>query len=197
MAVEIKQSFEVDAPIEKVWAFMTDPHRVASCMPGASLDEVVDERHFRGSIRVKVGAVMASYKGKVEMTEADEAVHSVEIQASGTETGGGTASGTMRSSLVAVDGGTRVQADATVELTGKIMQMGRGMIQGVSDQLFKQFVAAARSELETAPSAGAVPAARSAEPLRIVPVLLAALWAAITGLFRRLFGGGPAKEGGA
>jgi hypothetical protein len=71
------------------------------------------------------------------------------------------------------------------------------MIQGVSDQLFKQFVTAARSELETAPGAGAVPAARSAEPLRIIPVLLAALWAAITGLFRRLFGGGPAKEGGA
>lgn len=165
-------------------------------MPGASLDEVVNERNFRGSIRVKVGAVMASYKGKVEMTEVDEAARSVEIQAAGTETGGGTASATMKSSLAATDGGgTRVVADASVELTGKIMQMGRGMIQGVSDQLFKQFVVAARAQLEGAPAP--VAASRTDAPLRIVPVLLAALWSAVAGLFRRLFGGGPAKEGGA
>ena len=195
MAIDIKQSFDVDAPIDEVWAFVTDPQRVVSCMPGASLDEAIDERHFRGSIRVKVGAITATYKGKVEMTEVDERGHAVEIRAAGTETGGGTATGAVKSSLVAIDGGgTRVVADASVELTGKIMQMGRGMIQGVSDLLFQQFVTTVRAQLEGPAGKEAAVAAGGDEPLRVVPLLFAALWSAIAGFFRRLFGCGTAKE---
>lgn len=195
MGIEIKQSFDVDAPIDEVWAFVTDPRRVASCMPGASLDEIIDERNFHGSIRVRVGAITAAYKGKVEMTEVDESSHAVEIRAAGTETGGGTATASMKSSLAKLDGGgTRVVAEASVELTGKIMQMGRGMIQGVSDQLFEQFAGSARAQLEGGAAAEAAVTAGGGEALRVVPLLFAALWSAIAGLFRRLFGLGTAKE---
>ena len=195
MGIEINQSFDVDAPIDEVWAFVTDPRRVASCMPGASLDEIIDERNFRGSIRVKVGAITAAYKGKVEMTGVDESSHAVEIHAAGTETGGETAKASMKSSLARLDGGgTRVVAEASVELTGKIMQMGRGMIQGVSDQLFEQFAGSARAQLEGGAGAEAAVTVDGGKPLRVVPLLFAALWSAITGLLRRVFGRGAAKE---
>jgi carbon monoxide dehydrogenase subunit G len=150
VAIEIREKFQVNAPIDVVWRFVLDPHNVAACMPGAALEQVIDERTFVGTIKVKVGAVMAGYKGKVELTEVDEAAYVVRMKAEGNESGGGTAKGLMLSRLTTLaDGGTEVIAEASVDLTGKLMQVGRGMIQGVSKQLFQQFVTRARAQIET------------------------------------------------
>lgn len=198
MAIEIKETFEVAAPIDRVWRFVLDPANVAACMPGASLDEVVDATTFLGNIKIKVGAVMASYKGRVELTEIDEANHTVKMKAEGTESGGGTASGAMVSRLVTKPGGkTEIVAEASVDLTGRIMQVGRGMIQGVSKQLFQQFVKAARAQLEAEAAADAAgappppPPVKKEEAINAVSLVLTTLWQAIVNFFRRLFGGKP------
>ena len=200
MAILIKETFEVEAPIEVVWRFIMDPNRVAACMPGAKLDEVVNETTFNGTIKIKVGAIMASYKGQVEMTKVDEGSYVVEMSAEGRETSGGTARATMISRLRAIDGkSSEVVTEANVDLTGRIMQVGRGMIQGVSHQLFLKFVAAATKELAaeadgSAASSSAPATAQAAaapakdEALSVLPLLLKAIWAAIVGFFRRLFG---------
>jgi carbon monoxide dehydrogenase subunit G len=203
VAIEIKETFEVAAPIERVWQFVLDPQNVAACMPGASLDQVVDERTFLGNIKVKVGAVMASYKGRVELVEVDEASHTVKMKAEGTESGGGTARGSMMSKLVTLpDGRTEVVAEASVDLTGRIMQVGRGMIQGVSKQLFQQFVKSARAQLEAeaaAVAAGAPPPpppVKKDEAINAVSLLFTTLWQAIVDVFRRLFGRSKTMPGG-
>jgi carbon monoxide dehydrogenase subunit G len=203
MAILIKETFEVDAPIDVVWRFVMDPNKVAACMPGAKLEEVVDERTFNGSIKIKVGAITASYKGRVEMTTVDEANYTVEMFAEGREQSGGTAKGTMVSRLRDIDGkSSEIISEANVDLTGRIMQVGRGMIQGVSHQLFLKFVAAATKQLAadagesggTSEGTGAAPAAVAAsappkdEALSVLPLLFKALWSAIVNFFRRLFG---------
>lgn len=190
MAITIREEFQVNAPIDVVWRFVMDPERVAACMPGAALDEIIDDRTFQGNITVKVGAITTSYKGQVKLTKVDEQSYAVEMAAEGRETGGGTAKGTMASRLRSLaDGQTEVVAEATVDLAGKIMQVGRGMIQGVSHQLFLQFVACAKASLE-APEGPADQSAvkATAEPIRIVPLVLQTIWAAIVGLFGRLRG---------
>jgi len=188
MAIELQETFQVQAPIDAVWRFVMDAEQVAACMPGAALDEVVDERTFLGSIRVKLGAITTSYKGRVQFVEVDAAAHVVRMQAEGREAGGGTAKGLMSSRLESLpDGQTQVVAEATVEVTGRIAQMGRGMIQGVSHQLFQQFVACAKARLE-APAAEGEPAAvaEASQPIRIVPLVLRVIWSAIVRFFRRL-----------
>lgn len=166
MAIEIQERFQVAAPIERVWRFVMDPHQVVTCLPGATLLEVVDERTFVGQVKVKVGAVSASYKGKIQLTEVDDATYRVHMAAEGKETSGGTAKGTMRSHLTVLpDGRTEVVAEATVDLTGRLMQVGRGMIQGVAHQIFLQFVAATRERLEGEAAAAAASAAVQAAAL--------------------------------
>lgn len=189
MAIEIKETFQVQAPIDAVWRFMLDPRQVVTCMPGAELDEVVDERTFLGSVKVKLGAVTTSYKGKVTFTRVDAAGHAIAMRAEGRETGGGTAKGSVASRLRALpDGRTEVVTEASVDLTGRVMQVGRGMIQGVSQQLFAQFVASTRARLEAAAS-GAAPPLLPAEatPIRVVPLLFRTFWSALVRFFRRLF----------
>ena len=179
MAVEIRETFRVAAPIDAVWRFVMDPNKVAGCMPGAKLDEVVDERTFEGSIKVKVGAITTSYKGRVQLTDVDERAHKVQMSAEGRETSGGMAKGTMHSTLQSLsDGQTEVSIEASVDLTGRIMQVGRGMIQGVSQQLFQQFVACAKASLET-PESAAAAIERASKPVSVLPLVLSTIWSSI------------------
>jgi carbon monoxide dehydrogenase subunit G len=195
VAIELQERFAVAAPIDAVWRFVMDPKQVVTCMPGASLDEVVDDRAFLGSVQVKLGAVTTRYQGRVQFTEIDEPAHAVRMVAEGRETGGGTARAVVSSRLSALpDGRTEIVAEARVDLTGRIVQVGRGMIQGVSHQLFQQFAASTRQRLEQPP--GAEPPALPAEstPIRIVPLVFRTLWSAVVDFFRRLFGR-PHSEG--
>ena len=112
-------------------------------MPGAELEEVATEDTFLGNIKVKVGPITATYKGRVRFTQVDRENYAIQMTGEGREVGGGTARGTVSSRLQqAPDGRTEVAAEASAEITGRVMQFGRGMIQGVSEQLFEQFAAA-------------------------------------------------------
>ena len=187
MAIEIRETFVVEAPIDEVWRFVIDPQRVVGCMPGAELDEVVDDKTFLGTISVKVGAVTARYAGRVQFTRVDEVGHAVEMVAEGKETGGGTARATMSSSLRSLtDGRTEVTTEASIDITGRIMQVGRGMIQGVSHQLFRQFVACAKTRLETADAEAETAVDAKPEPIRAIPLVANVTWTAIVNAVRRL-----------
>jgi carbon monoxide dehydrogenase subunit G len=189
MSIQIDESFRIAVPIETVWQFLLDPRRVVACMPGAELERVVDDRTFEGAVKIKLGAITTRYRGRVQLTEVDEQAHRVCMLAEGRETGGGTAKGTVTSQLRALpDGHTEVIASAEVDLTGRVMQIGRGMIQGVSSQLFGQFVTQTRQALEApAPEAGEVAPARE-ESIPLLRVIFGVAWAPVARFFRRLFG---------
>ncbi len=186
MAINLKESFQVNAPIDTVWRFLLDPHQVAPCMPGAELDEVVADDTFLGNIKVKVGPIVARYKGRVQFTRVEPLLHEIEMTAAGQEASGGTAHGTISSRLQPIDGNrTEVVAEATAEITGRVAQFGRGMIQGVSQQLFREFAASVTQRLESPEAAAGAPA--ESKPIRIIPLVLGQIWSFVAGFFRRLF----------
>jgi carbon monoxide dehydrogenase subunit G len=201
MAITLNQTFQVNAPVEDVWKFLLDPYQVVTCMPGAALYDVEGDDTFLGNIKVKVGPITAMYKGRVRFTSVDHAAHAIEMAAEGIEQSGGSATATMSSRLEAgPDGGTTVHAVANAEVTGRVMQFGRGMIQGISDQMFKQFAASVQERLETA-QAAPVAAGETADadapvltpmqeqkPVNAIALVLRAIWSAFTGFFGRLFG---------
>jgi hypothetical protein len=188
MAIEIAERFSVHAPIDAVWRFLLDPRQVVSCMPGASLEEVVDDRTFLGSVQVKLGAITTSYKGRVQLTEVDEQGHAVHMLAEGRETGGGTAKATLSSRLSLLpDGDTEILTEAKIDLPGRIVQGGRGMRQSGPHQLFQKFAASTKERLEQTPVS--VPVASSEpEAIRLVPLVFRTLWSAIVGFVGRLLG---------
>jgi uncharacterized protein len=197
MAFKIEESFEVQAPVERVWEYLIDPARVAVCLPGAELLESRDDGSYLGEVKVKVGPVAMSYKGTVKFTERDEQRRVVRLVGEGREAGGGgSAKLTMLSRIVALENrGSQVTVQAEVDLVGKIVQFGRGMIEEVSRQLFRQFAACAKQQLEVADNPGAVEATESvtqspAEPKSVsaLPLALHALWTIIVRSIKSLFG---------
>ncbi len=211
MAFQIGEEFTVQAPVARVWEYLIDPAKVSQCIPGAALLESPEDGTFIGTVKVKVGPITVSYKGTVKFTEVDEANHHVRLVGEGRETGGtGSAKVTMSSRVSPAEGGgALVNVSAQVDLVGKIVQFGRGMIEEVSRQLFRQFSACVKQHLEVAnapppvaesteasateaASAGSKPSesapAVEAQPVSAAPLVLRALWAVVARFFRRLFG---------
>lgn len=196
MGQRIEERFTVRAPVERVWAYLVDPRRVVTCLPGAELTEVVDERTFHGAVKVKVGPVTVAYKGKVVLEEVDAAGRRVRMSGEGREsTGTGSARMAMESILTALPSGeVEVKVTSDVDVVGRLVQLGRGMIEQVSHQLFAQFAGCVKATLESEAAAvaggGAAPAEPPplARPVKLVPLVLGALWAVISAFFRRLTG---------
>jgi uncharacterized protein len=149
MALEITKTFTIDSPKADVWKFLTDPERVARCLPGAAITQKVDEKNYLGTITVKVGPVSASYKGKVRFETVDEASGTAEIVASGQDVKGkGGAEMRLKSLVVERSPGqTEVTSTSVVNITGILAQLARGMILVLSDQIFQKFTEAMRKEV--------------------------------------------------
>jgi carbon monoxide dehydrogenase subunit G len=207
MPFRIEEEFEVQAPVQRVWEYLIDPAKVVVCIPGAELLETQDERTFIGAVKVKVGPMTMSYRGQVKFTEVDEQGRQVRMVGEGREAGGaGSAKVSMLSKVTPLDGrGALVVVSADVDLVGKIVQFGRGMIEEVSRQLFQQFSACVKKQLEgevadNAQSPGSTPAeSRSTErppeaeteALSAAPLVLRAMWTVVRRFFLRLIGKQP------
>ena len=59
--MEFDNSFEVPLPPPEAWKVLLDIKRVAPCMPGAELTEVVDENTYKGKINVRLGPVALTF----------------------------------------------------------------------------------------------------------------------------------------
>ena len=201
MAFKIEEKFEVQAPVEHVWKYMIDPKRVVGCLPGAEVLEQKDDETFLGAIKVKVGPLSMSYKGQAKFTEVNEETHQVRMVGDAREvTGSGSTKVSMLTAVVPLaNGGSEVSVNADVELVGKIVQFGRGMIEEVSRQMFKQFAACVRQQLEVPepdePGENAVPEvppvpviSPNKKAVAAAPIAFRALWAIIARFFKGLFG---------
>ena len=205
MAFKIEERFEVQAPVERVWQYLIDPKRVVECLPGAQLLEQKDDQTFLGAIKVKVGPLSMSYKGQAKFTEMDEQTHQVRMVGDAREvTGSGSTKVSMLSTVVPLaGGGSEVSVNADVELVGKIVQFGRGMIEEVSRQMFRQFATCVKQHLEVAevPEPSTTNATSEAPPaagnetkaVAAAPLAFRALWAIVVRFFEGLFGKAESK----
>ncbi|MCL5077490.1 MAG: SRPBCC family protein [Actinobacteria bacterium] len=137
---QLVNEFSVSLPIDKAWAILTDVEKIAPCLPGAALEEI-DGEVYSGSVKVKVGPIVASYKGKASFIEMDKDAHKAVLKAEGRDTKGqGNASATITAELTAVGDATKVKVSTDLAITGRVAQFGRGVLSDVSSKLMGQFV---------------------------------------------------------
>jgi carbon monoxide dehydrogenase subunit G len=159
--MKLEQSFDVAAPLERVWQALIDVERVAPCLPGAAVTGRNDDGTYDGTFTIKIGPTTAAYTGKLKMDAVDEAAHSATMQAQGTDKRGqGGAKATIVSTLSAADGGTRVEVVTDYHITGRLARFGRGgMIEDISERLLREFAGCLQSSLGEAQT----PAAQARE----------------------------------
>ncbi|MBA2536037.1 MAG: SRPBCC family protein [Actinobacteria bacterium] len=185
--MRMESSFEVPASPEVAWDLLMDVPRVIPCMPGAELTDVVDDETWKARISVKLGPIGLVFATDVKREEADVAARRATLSARARELrgrGGGQA--TIQSTLVPVDGGTRVELVTDLTLSGAVAQYGRGMVEDVSSQLVGKFADCLKSELSSDPGEEASPRpVEAAKPISGLSLALGALRRAVVRFVRR------------
>ena len=184
MALKIEKTFQVKESVDKVWTFLSDPRKIALCVPGAQITEQLDEKTYSGAIRVKVGPSVTDYKGEVQIVRLDPQNHEIEILGKGQDVRGrGSASMKLTGKLRALDdGGTEVTSISELNVVGILAQMGSRVISEVSNIMFGEFTRNFQARL--AQHADAPEAAAEAAPGKPISAASVA-WQAAKGAFRR------------
>ncbi len=193
--MKLEHAFEVPASPQATLKLLLDAERVVPCMPGAELTEVVDDRHWKAKMTVKLGPVGMDLLNDVTLVEIDEAAGHVQIEATGRDTRGrGGANATIDANVVGTEGGTRVEMNTDLHFSGQAAQLGRpSVVHDVSSKMVGQFAEclkgqlAARTPEEAAQHAQAAPKHISGFSLFVT---------AITGAIARLFGRRPKTHKG-
>jgi uncharacterized protein len=205
--MEFDNSFEVPLPPAQAWKVLLDIERIAPCMPGAELTEVVGKDTYKGKIGVRLGPVALTFAGIVKFEEIDDAKHTARVSAQGTDAKGrGGANATSQFRLEPAGGGSKVLVHTNLTLSGSVAQYGRGVgiIQATATQIMNQFAKALKDKLAqdgaaAAPVAPASPSAASPSPSIVPPAAPApaakpisgftlmwhVIWSWFSGLFRR------------
>ena len=193
--MKLRNAFEVPLPPAEAWDLLLDVERIAPCLPGASITEVIDERCYKGKVAVRLGPVALAFDGTAILEEVDADAHRARVRAQGADSKGrGGANANVEFRLEPAGGGARVSIETDLNLSGSIAQYGRGVgiIQATSEQLVGEFATNLRKQLSAgegggASGAGPPPApAPEAKPISGFRLLVRALWARL----KRLFGGG-------
>jgi hypothetical protein len=139
---------EVTLPAErpKVWALLNDPEALKSAIPGCQSLEKTGENGFAAVVKLRIGPVSATFKGKVELLDIVP-LEGYTIKGEGEGGIAGFAKGGAKVSLADAPGGTLLRYDVEATVGGKIAQLGSRLIDGVAknmaDKFFANFAAAA------------------------------------------------------
>jgi carbon-monoxide dehydrogenase small subunit len=181
--VEVRS--ELAVPVDKAWEVLDDFHRLAACLPGAELVEVLDDDRYRGRATVALGPVRLAFDGLAQVVERVPDEHRLRVHAQGADTGGSTTQADIRlHAEPAAGGGTVLRAEAALFLSGRIAQFGRALAGDVSRRLFEQFALAVEENART----GRAPAT-PVRPPGALSLLAGTLAARVRALLRRLRGG--------
>jgi carbon monoxide dehydrogenase subunit G len=138
--MQLQNSFSVSAPIDQVWDYFKDTQRVANCVPGADLDQVINPNHFKGKVKIKAGPINLAFKGELQITDRNEGAKRVVMKAKGNEERGkGNAEVQATAQLSGGGGSTSVTITQDITMSGAVAQMGRGAMSDVTAVLIQQF----------------------------------------------------------
>jgi uncharacterized protein len=214
MEVKLDKRYPVAASVQQAWAVLSDIRAVAACMPGAAITEQIDDTHFKGTVKSKVGPAVMSFGGDIELQGLDTNARSLQMLGKGADKAGSSASMQLTAHLEAGDDAHHsvLVGQATIVVSGKLAQFGSRLLVPVSDAMLAQFAgnfsaAAAAVPTASAPAAAAAVASGAATPAeaaapnpspraaRVAPApvkelnALALMWTVFKNWLAGLFGG--------
>jgi uncharacterized protein len=187
--MEFDNSFDVPLPPAQAWAVLMDIPRIAHCMPGAELTEVVDPQTYKGKISVRLGPVALAFAGRVEFESIDAAARSARVKAQGSDAKGrGAANAVVAFRIEPAGAGSKVLIHTDLALSGAVAQYGRGagMIEATAAQIIGQFSSNLRAQLAHSPVAApgiGQAAPPPAKPISGLSLLARVIWSKLAALF--------------
>ena len=148
--MQLENSFTVEAPPDRVFAYLLDVNKVVGCVPGAELTEVVDESTFHGKVKIKVGPITVAYSGTARITGRDDAARSATLEGQGRETTGQDSARASAVMKVNTAGEASVVTITTeYSVAGRVAQFGRGVMEDVARRIVHEMATCIQANLQS------------------------------------------------
>ena len=198
MEVKLDKRYPLEVSVEQAWTVLSDVRATAACMPGAALTEQLDETHFKGTVKSKIGPAMMSFGGDIEVLQLNAAEKRLQMLGKGADKAGSSASMDLTATIEAGETASTavLVGSATVVVSGKLAQFGSRLLVPVSDAMLTQFAnnfnsAAAAVPLAVPAGEPVPPPAPAAAPQPVKELnALALMWTVFKGWLGGMFGGG-------
>jgi uncharacterized protein len=186
MPIKIEKSFQAPESADQVWKILGDVRAVASCVPGAQITEAIDDRTYKGVIKVKLGPSVSDYKGEAHIERLDDQNREIEMIGKGQDVRGkGSASMKMTGRVRDLpQGGAEVITISELNVIGILAQMGSRMIQEVANQMFEQFTKNLRQRLQQQASGAPGGSIEQVKPIDAGSVAVSAVLRPLGRLFK-------------
>jgi carbon monoxide dehydrogenase subunit G len=128
--MDLNHEFVVNVPIDQAWQILTDLERIAPCLPGAQLTEIEGDT-YRGQVKIKVGPILAQFKGQASFVSRDDNAHKATLKGEGRDTTGkGNASAMITAELTSITPtSTKCTVHTDLSISGKVAQFSENLNQ--------------------------------------------------------------------
>ena len=149
MGLNFEGSYQITAPREKVWDFISDPNKIGKCLPDLKTLEVGADNKFTAIARVGMGFMKGEFKFQLAVVEQNPPSHA---RLKGTGTGVGSSVNMDTSiDLTEEGGGTKLTYKADVQIGGTLASIGQRVIGGATDKTVTDVFSCVKKHLETQP----------------------------------------------
>jgi carbon monoxide dehydrogenase subunit G len=139
---------DVPAPRQAVFAKLCDAHFFASCVDGVQDLVEIDGRHYTATLETRVAYIKFKFAVSVEIVEQDEPVRVV-ARVEGTPMGMvGRLTATSAADLAEQDGGTAINYELDVALTGKLGSLGQPVLKSKAKEMERQFASRIQAKFQ-------------------------------------------------
>jgi uncharacterized protein len=146
--MKLEGSVDIRADRDRVWAFLTDPDQVGSCLPAVHSIKKLGDGRFEAQAKVGVGFISAKFVLHCEFTEMEAPNHAA-IRAQGKATGS-SVDGTARMTLRDLEsGGTAVDWTADVAVSGMVARIGSKRLESAANKMIVRTFKCAKKKLRT------------------------------------------------
>jgi carbon monoxide dehydrogenase subunit G len=142
----------IPVPMQAVWDFFMDPHRVAECAPGFQSMEILAPDHFKPKVGVGIGAIKATFTLDV-MLENLRAPNHAEVKGHGVAAGSAVDFNGRMDLTSESENVTKMDWVADVNVSGGIASVGGRLLESTARKLTAKFFANMRENLQKHSSA--------------------------------------------
>ncbi|QKW51421.1 CoxG family protein [Streptomyces buecherae] len=143
----------VPVPVDDVRRALTEPARIARCLPGLQQDDDAGSDAIAGRLRLRIGGSSITYRGVLHIAEHGDRV---EYAGDGAESRGGAGvTVTLAVAPQAADGGTTLRCAGEVELTdgeGRLTEFDAETVASAARRLLDRFAEELAADLAAEPT---------------------------------------------
>ena len=136
--MDINGEFNIPASRQRVWEALNDPDVLAQCIPGCESIERQSDTELLAKMIAKIGPVKARFESHIRLSNLNPP-ESYTISGEGKGGPAGFGKGSAEVTLAEIDDMTTLHYVATLQVGGKLAQIGSRLVGGAARKIANDF----------------------------------------------------------